>query len=161
MKRNLLAGISSLALAIASLPVAGWADSVQISSYYDDPFVDQSVIKPMDPVVFGQARDGRPTLRSDRVWVTDEDFIYRKDADSGEFKKFALNPWPQSWTNPRWNLTFPYEERFPVLEQLRGPDNQVVLQDGVQVWIPQDLNLGNTTAFEAANSVKDAADWWS
>ena len=38
MKPNLLAGIGSLALAIASLPIAGRADSVLISSYFDDPF---------------------------------------------------------------------------------------------------------------------------
>ena len=96
----------------------------------------------MDPAEFGQARDGRPMLRSNRVWITDEDFIFRKDNDTGEFTRFAWNPWPQSWTNPRWDLTFPYEERFPLFKPLRGSDNQIVLKDGLQVWIPQDLNLG-------------------
>ena len=65
----------TLALAIAILPIAGKADSILISSYFDDPFVDQAAIKRMDPSEFGQARDGRPTLRSNRVWVTDEDYI--------------------------------------------------------------------------------------
>ena len=157
----LLRSLPMLALAIACLPIAANADSVPISSYLDDPFVDSSIIKLIDPTEFAQSRDGRPTLRSNRVWITDEDVIFRKDQDSGEYVGFAWNPWPQSWTNPRWNLTFPYEERFPLFQPLRGSDNQIVLKDGLQVWIPQDLNLGNTTAFEAVNSVKDAAEFWS
>jgi hypothetical protein len=149
-----------LTLAIASLPI-GKAQSVLISSYSDDPFVGPSIIKRMDPAEFGQGRDGRPTLYSNRVLVTDEDVIYRKDK-AGIFNKFAWNPWWwQAWTNPRWDLTFPDEERFPLFRPLRGSDNQIVLKDGLQVWLPQDLNLGNTTAFEAANAVKDAADLWS
>jgi len=95
------------------------------------------------------------------VWVTDEDHISKRDKQTGEFKPFAWNPWPQTWTNPRWDLIFSDEERFPVFRPLRGADNQVVLKDGLQVWLPQDLNLANTTAFEAANAVKDAADLWS
>ena len=150
-----------LTLAIASLPIAGEAQSVLISSYFDDPFVGPSVIKRMDPAKFGQARDGRPTLYSNRVLVTDEDFISRRDK-AGVYGKFAWNPWWwQAWTNPRWDLTFPDEGRFPAFRPLRGSDNQIVLKDGLQVWIPQDLNLGYTTAFEAANAVKDAADLWS
>jgi hypothetical protein len=152
---------SLLALAAACLPVAGGADSILISSYFDDPFVGPSVIKRMDPAEFGQADNGRPMLRSNRVWITDEDFIFKADKDTGIFTKFAWNPWPQSWANPRWDLTFPDEDRFPLFKPLRGVDNQIVLKDGLQVWIPQDLNLGNTTTFETANSVKDAADLWS
>jgi len=148
----MLRSFTMLALALASLPIAGKAQSVLISSYFDDPFVGPSVIKRMDPAKFGQARDGRPTLYSNRVLVTDEDFISRKDK-AGVFGKFAFNPWWwQAWTNPRWDLTFPDEQRFPVFRPLRGSDNQIVLKDGLQVWIPQDLNLGYTTAFEAANA---------
>src|SRR6516225_4170614 len=100
---------SLLALAAACLPVADGADSILISSYFDDPFVGPPVIKRMDPAEFGQGKDGRPTLRSNRVWITDEDFIFKKD-NTGQFIKFAWNPWPQSWTNPRWDLTFPDED---------------------------------------------------
>ena len=158
----LLRSFTMLALAMASLPIAGKAQSILISSYFDDPFVGPPVIKPMDPAEFGQARDGRPTLRSDRVWISDEVFINKPGQDTKAYTvKFAWNPWPQSWTNPRWDLTFPDEERFPLFKPLRGADNQIVLKEGAQVWIPQDLNLGNTTAFETANSVKDAADLWS
>ena len=158
----LLRSFTMLALAMASLPIAGKAQSILISSYFDDPFVGPPVIKPMDPAEFGQARDGRPTLRSDRVWISDEVFINKPGQDTKAYTvKFAWNPWPQSWTNPRWDLTFPDEDQFPPFKPLRGADNQIVLKDGLQVWIPQDLNLGNTTAFETANSVKDAADLWS
>ena len=157
----LLRSLTTLALAIASVPIAGNANSVLISSYFDDPFVDKAAIKRMDPSEFGQARDGRPTLRSNRVWVTDESYVYGKDKQTGEFKPFAWNPWPQTWTNPRWDLIFSDEERFPLFKPLRGSDNQIVLKDGLQVWLPQDLNLANTTAFETANAVKDAAELWS
>ncbi len=68
----------TLALAIVFVPIACEADNVMISSYFDDPFVTSSVIKGMDPAEFGQAVEGRPTLWSNHVWVTDEDFIFRR-----------------------------------------------------------------------------------
>ncbi len=131
----------TLALAIVFVPIGCEADNVLISSYFDDPFVTSSVIKRMHPAEFGQAKDGRPTLWSNRVWVTDDDFIFRQDKD-GIFQPFAWNPWPQSWSNPRWDLTFPGEDRFPLFKPLRGADNQIVLKDGLQVWLPQDLTSG-------------------
>ena len=149
-----------LALSIALLPIAANAQSVLISSYFDDPFVSQSVIKRMDPAEFGQAKDGRPTLWSSRVRVLDADEIFRRDSN-GNFIAFAWNPWPVTWPNTRWDLTFPGEDRFPLHEPLRDAANQVVLKEGLQVWIPRDLNLANTTAFEAANSARDAAESWS
>jgi hypothetical protein len=149
-----------LALSIALLPLAGEAQSVLISSYLDDPFVSQAVIKRMDPAKFGQAKDGRPTLWSNHVSVADENVVFKRDT-TGYFVPYAWNSWPATWPNPRWDLTFSAEDRFPLHEPWRDAANQVVLKDGLQVWIPRDLNLGNTTAFEAANSVSDAAESWS
>jgi len=45
--RGPAASFSLLALAAACLPVAGRADSILISSYFDDPFVGPPVIKRM------------------------------------------------------------------------------------------------------------------
>src|SRR5215475_12143873 len=115
-----------LALAVACLPIAGNAQSVLISSYFDDPFVGPSVIKRMDPAKFGQGPNNRPTLRSNHVWVTEEDVLSRRDKDL-QYYKFAWNPWSwQEWGNLSWDLTYPYDERFPLFRPLRGPDNQTV-----------------------------------
>ena len=43
----------------------------------------------------------------------------------------------------------------------RGPDGKIVLRDGLQVWLPQDLHRGMTTVFEAANASKEAVESWS
>src|SRR5262245_29260110 len=134
---------------------------VQISSYDDDPFVADSVIKNLDTSKFGQYWDGRPTLRSKRVWIQDENVIYRQDKETSKYKPFAWNPWPETWLNPIGDLRFPNEQRFPLFTPERGSDGKIILKDGLQVWTPQDLNRGATTAYEAANSVKDAADYWA
>src|SRR5262249_1027670 len=54
------------------------------------------------------------------------------------------------------------EPRFPLLNVARGPDGQVLLdQRGLQIWVKNDLHVGMTTAFEAANRVLHAAEGWA
>jgi hypothetical protein len=93
--------------------------------------------------------------------MEDEDFIYRRDATTGEYKPFAENPWPEPTSNRPGNFVFD-EPRFPILNVERGPDGQVLLdQNGLQIWVKNDLHVGMTTAFEAANWVSHAAEGWA
>src|SRR5262245_1741962 len=69
---------------------------MRISSYEDDPFVLESIVQLMDPFRFSPGADGRPILSNSLVRIEGEDFIYRKDTATGEFTKFAWNPWPQA-----------------------------------------------------------------
>jgi hypothetical protein len=134
----------------------------QISSYEDDPFVRASDVRRMNSSRFGLDEDGRPVLWSNRVTILEEDFIYRKDAQTLEFSPFAWNPWPlRKASNPQGDFRFQDEARFPLFKVERGPDGKPIVKDGLQVWTPNNLHLGDTTAFEAANAVKDAADAWA
>src|SRR5262245_53500054 len=130
-------------------------NSMRISSYMDDPYASEPLVQSMDPASFSLAADGRLTLRSNRVWIQDEAVIYRQDRNTLEYKPFAWNPWPESRANPRGDFRFQDEERFPLFKAERGPDGKIILIDGLQLWTPQNLNLGMTTAYYAANAVKD------
>jgi hypothetical protein len=135
---------------------------MRISSYEDDPFVRESDFMRMDPARFGLGEDGRPTLSGSRVTLSEESKIYRRDPSTGQFKPFAWNPWPQEpKSNMSGDFRFPDEERFPLHRVERGPDGKIILKDGLQVWSPNDRRLGSTTTFEAANAVKDAAEFWA
>jgi hypothetical protein len=135
---------------------------VRISSYDDDPFVADSVVERMDPARFEQGEDERPILRSDQVWIEDEPVIYRQDPKTGKFNPFATNPWPLPTSNTAGNFLFPDEARFPRHEIERDAAGKPVLnENGLQVWKPRDTRRGMTTAFEAANAAKDAAEFWS
>jgi len=173
-KRLILCAFVMLAIALMSLPVSRAQTylrpnpdgdrrprPMRISSYEDDPFVRESDAKRMDLSKFGEDEDGRPILSNDRVKIENEDFIYRKDTATGEFKKFAWNPWPAPASNQYGDFRFPDEVRFPLFKQERDADGKIILKDGLQVWTPNDLHLGMTTTFEAANAVKDAGDSWS
>lgn len=166
-KRLLLCAGALLTLALLNLPVSKAQSipargvSIPISSYQDDPYVRDADIKRMDAPKFGQGVDGRPILKSARVWIQDEAIIYRENRETGEFNPFAWNPWPESWLNPHKDFRFPHEPQFPLFLVERGPDGKILLKDGLQNWVPQDLNLGSTTAYEAANAVRDAAEFWA
>ncbi|HWQ35119.1 MAG TPA: hypothetical protein VNQ79_19895 [Blastocatellia bacterium] len=135
--------------------------ALRISAYEDDPFVRESAVRRMDPTRFSVDDDGRPSLSGPLAAILEEDFIYRKDA-TGEFKKFAWNPWPKMpASNMQGDFRFQDEERFPLFRQERDADGKVIIRDGLQVWTPNELRLGDTTAFEAANSVKDAGETWA
>jgi hypothetical protein len=169
LKRLILCQLTILAVALAALPVsqAQMAPArglfIPISSYDDDPFVADSVIERLNRWRFDPGEDGYPMLMNNRVLIEDEPVIYRQDANTGEFNPFAWNPWLPELrkSNADGNFTFPGEERFPLHRVERGPDGKIVLKDGLQVWLPQDLHRGMTTAFEAANAVKDAAEFWA
>lgn len=137
--------------------------NMQISSYDDDPFVMDSVVELMGRSKFDRGEDGRPSLLSNAVWMEDEPIIYRRDQETGQFKAFALNPWSIELrqSNAAGNFRFQAEERFPLHRVERDADGKIVLRDGLQVWLPQDLHRGLTTTFEAVNAVKDAAESWS
>lgn len=166
-KHLILYTAALLMLALLSLPgsqaqsVPARGFFIPISSYKDDPFVSESVVKRLAALKFGQYEDGRLNLLSNPVLVLDEAFIYRENRDTGEFTPFAWNPWPETRSNENGDFSFPNEERFPLFKPERGPDGKIILRQGLQVWVPKNLNLGLTTAFEAANSVKDAAEAWS
>jgi len=168
-KRLILWGFAMPAIALMSLSVLQ-AQTIPargffklISSYDDDPFVADSIVERMSPSRFGEDEDGRPILLNNLVGVEDEPVIYRQDSETGEFIPFALNPWSPELrrANADGNFMFPVEERFPLHRVKRDADGKIVLNDGLQVWLPQDLHRGMTTAFEAANAVKDAAEFWS
>src|SRR5262245_21815363 len=175
-KRLTLCAFATLAIALISLPALQAQTSIVIdrdrglprrpiliSSYDDDPFVEDSIIERMAPSRFDRSEDGRYILMNNLVKIEDEPVIYREDSETGEYIPFALNPWAPELrrANADGNFIFPYEERFPLHRVERGADGKIVLKDGLQVWLPQDLHRGMTTAFEAANAVKEAAEVWS
>ncbi len=167
LKRLILCQLTILAVVLASLPVSQAQTApargffIPISSYDDDPFVADSVVERMAAARFGEAGDGRPILRNNLVWIEEESVIYRRDSKTGEFVAFATNPWPLPMANANGHFTFPDEARFPLHRVERGPDGKIVIKDGLQHWLPQNLHRGMTTTFEAVNAAKDAAEFWS
>lgn len=175
LKRLILCQLTILAVALASLPVSQ-AQSIakpdrdedrrprpmRISSYEDDPFVMESLVRRMDVARFRVDEDGRLIPRSNLVSLSEESKIYRKDPQTGQYKPFAWNPWPQEPTaNQQGDFRFPDEARFPLHRVERDSDGKIILKDGLQVWAPNDRRLGSTTTFEAAHAVKDAAEFWA
>src|SRR5262245_6717622 len=136
---------------------------MRISSYENDPFVSESLVRRMDAERFSVDEDGRLILRSNLVSLSEESKIYRKDQQTGEFKPFAWNPWPQEPTaNQQGDFRFPDEERFPLHTAERDADGKIILRDGLQVWTPRvHLRLGATTTYEASHAAKDAAESWA
>jgi hypothetical protein len=134
-----------------------------ISSYEDDPFAGASVVDHMDRRHFDRDEDGRPVLSNDQVSIIEEDKIYRRNQPvGGDFVPFAWNPWPQLKTaNADGNFSYQDEERFPLFRQERDADGKIIMREGLPVWSPVDLHLGDTTVFQAANAVKEAAEDWS
>lgn len=135
---------------------------IPISTYHDDPTVAASLIDGIRANKLGPGEGERPfSLLGASVSISEEDWVFRKDAQ-GQFQKFAWNPWPFSqWSNARGDFSYPNEERFPLFTPERGADGKIVLRDGLQVWKPNQLRVGATTAFEAANFTKDAGDTWA
>ena len=148
-----------------------------ISSYDDDPFVQDSIVECMDGSGFARGLNGLPILFNNRTLIQDERIIYRQDRGGdeeqrGQFIPFATNPWPCAplpsapefclpTANGDGSFRFHTEPRFPLLERERDADGNLLLRNGLQVWTPNDLHRGMTTAFETANKVKDAAEDWS
>lgn len=174
IKRLIICKLAILATVFIGLPVAQAQTltvsspiekrrgiPVRISSYEDDPFVHESLVRRLDRARFESDANGLLALSSDRVIVLDERFVYRQDRNTGEFKTFAWNPWPVTRANQRGDFRFPGEERFPLFKVERGPDGKIILDEGLQVWTPQDLNLGSTTSYEGAYAVIDAAEHWA
>ncbi len=96
------------------------------------------------------------------VSLAEESKIYALDKQTAEFKPFAWNPWPlYPLPNEQGDFRIADEERFPLHKTERDADGKVILRDGLQVWTPRNLRLGSTTAFEAANAVKDASESWA
>lgn len=167
-KRLMLCASVLLMFALPSLPVSK-AQSIPprgslipISTYRDDPFVAESVIEQMATAKFGLDKDGHRVLLNDQVTISEESKIYRKDPQTNEFKPFAWNPWPKIATaNEQGDFRFPNEARFPLHLADRDAAGKVILRDGLQVWTPRDLRLGDTTAFAAAHAAKTAAESWA
>lgn len=131
-----------------------------LSSYDDDPFLQNATIECMEVEEFAR-KEGLPILVNDQTEILDEAVIYREDQGTGEFKPFAWNPWPEGRVNIDGSFRFPDEERFPEFKAERGPDGKIILRDGLQVWTSNNLQRGMTTTFEAVNRVKNAAEEWS
>lgn len=175
LKRLIIFKLAVLAVAMVSLRVSQ-AQSltkperddnrrpipIRISSYEDDPFVRESLVRRMAASRFELGADGRPILSNNLVEIEGEDFIYRRDPNTGLYVKFAWNPWPKQGTSNLYgDFRFQDEERFPLFKQERDAEGKIILKDGLQVWTPNDLHLGMTTAFDAANAARDAAEFWS
>ncbi|GEM_PF-1879959 len=169
LKRLILCQLTILAVALAALPVSQAQTApargffIPISSYDDDPFVADSVVERLNRWRFDPGEDGYPMLMNNRVLIEEEPVIYRQDPKTGEFVPFAWNSWSPELrkSNADGNFMFPDEARFPLHRVERGPDGKIILKDGLQLWLPQDLHRGMTTAFEAANAAKDAAEFWA
>src|SRR5215475_10046949 len=136
---------------------------MRISSYENDPFVAESLVRLMDAARFSMDEDGRPVLLSNLVSLGEESKIYRQDPQTKVFKPFAWNPWPvYPMANQQGDFRFPDEERFPLHTTERDADGKIILRDGLQVWTPRvHLRLGATTTYEAAHAAKDAAESWA
>lgn len=133
-----------------------------ISSYDDDPFAADSVVECLPTGGFPRTADGRLLLANDRVTVANEDKIYRFDRTTGIWSPFLWNPWPVVTTSAAdGSFRFPDEPRFPLVVVQRDAAGKPILVDGLQVWESLDLHRGMTTAFDAANSVKDAIEAWA
>jgi hypothetical protein len=157
-----------LAVALAALPVSQAQTSparglfIPISSYDDDPFVADSVIERLNRWRFDPGENRYPILSNSVVRIEDEPLIYRADPKTGAFTAFATNPWPAPAANADGDFTFPNEARFPLHLIERDADGKPVLDErGLQLWKPRDQRRGMTTAFEAANAAKDAAEFWA
>jgi hypothetical protein len=168
LKRLILCQLTILAVALAALPVSQAQTApdrglfIPISSYDDDPFVADSVVERLNRWRFDPGKDGYPILSSKLVRIEDEPLVYRADPRTGNFLPFATNPWPAPAANADGDFTFPNEARFPLHLIERDADGKPVLDErGLQLWKPRDLRRGMTTAFEAANAAKDAAESWA
>ncbi|MFN7928452.1 MAG: hypothetical protein U0Y68_10980 [Blastocatellia bacterium] len=167
-KRLLLTSLLALALLLGTLPAmqartrTTRGAAIPISTYRDDPTVATAVIDDIRASKLGAGEDDRPfSLLGPTVSISEETYIYRRDAQ-GEFQKFAWNPYPfNQASNEQGDFRFPHEARFPLFTPERGADGKIVLRDGLQVWQPNQLRLGATTAFEAANFTKDAGEAWA
>src|SRR5262245_54177783 len=179
-KRLILCQLTILAMAVMSLDVSqaqtftipdrGVDKSpipaptpMRISSYENDPFVAESLVRRMDAARFSVDENGRPVLQSNLVSLGEESKIYRQDPQTMVFKPFAWNPWPiYPAANQQGDFLFRDEERFPLHTVERGADGKIILRDGLQVWTPRaHLRLGSTTSYEAAHAAKDAAESWA
>lgn len=167
LKRMFLCQLMILAIVVVNMPVsraqtlAAQGPSIKLSTYRDDPFVDESYIGRMNTSSFDLDQSGHPFLSNNRVSLLKEDFIYRQNPATNEYEKFALNPWPEAVSNGKGNFKFADEARFPPFEIERDADGKPVLKDGLQVWKKRDLHLGLTTAFTASNDARDAAEVWA
>ncbi len=167
--RLILCTLAIISTVLIGLPVTdaqtfpGKGPFVPVSSYDDDPFANESVVERMSASRFNRGENNRLTLSSNQVLMEDEPVIYRQHATNGDFVAFAWNPWSPEirLSNDAGNFMFTSEERFPLHRVERGPDGKIVLKDGLQVWLPQDLHRGMTTTFEAVNAAKDAVELWS
>src|SRR5262245_26154518 len=175
-KRLILCAFATLAIALISLPVLQAQSSIvierdrslpqrpaAISSYDDDPFVADSVVEGLSTSRLDRSQDGRYILINNLINTEAQAVIYVSEQEAGEYVPFAWNPWAPElrMANVDGNFMFPDEERFPLHRVERGPDGKIILKEGLQLWLPQNLHRGMTTAFEAANAVKNAAEFWS
>lgn len=168
LRRLIFSAITILSISSASLAIShaqGFkfgAFFILISSYDDDPFTDDSVIDRIPQGTASQDDQGKLMLENTELKVQEEEFVYRWNDESQEFIAFAWNPWSPDlkYSNQAGDFTFVEEPRFPLHRVERGPDGKIVLKDGLQLWLEQDLHRGVTTAFEAAHSVKVAAEDW-
>src|SRR4026209_2364013 len=134
VSRLLIVVIGLMSLPVSQARISTQSSSIKISSYRDDPFVEESDVDRIDASRFGQDESGRLVLSGDRVSLIEESFIYRENA-AGVFQKFAWNPWPQfTQSNQNGNFKFADEVRFPLHEIERDSTGQPVLRDGLQIW---------------------------
>ncbi len=168
-KRLVFVRLTMLAVALLSapgshaqsIPARSTSVTVPISIYRDDPFASASVVEFMDSAKFGSAEDGRPSLKSDLVWIEDDPVIYKLDFKTFQLEAFSWNPWPAPAANAYGDFRYPDEARFPLFKAERGPDGKIIIREGLQLWTPQDWRVGMNTAFAAAHTAKAAAESWA
>lgn len=161
VSKLMIPAIALMSLSVSQARMPAQSGSVKISQYRDDPFVAESYVGRMDASRIGEDDRGR-ILSGNRVSLIEESAIFRKNSATGQFERFAWNPWPAlARSNENGNFKFADEPRFPLHEVERDAEGKPVLKDGLQVWKPRILHLGNTTTFAASHAVIDAAEFWA
>jgi hypothetical protein len=133
---------------------------VSISAYDDDPSVGASTIEKMSKEDFTLGADGRPVgLEGPHVGIYEREAILSQ-GESG-FEPHATNPFSLPTPDADGNFVYPNEQRAPDQLAERDENGDIKLNaEGLKILIPRSDHLGQTTAFEAANTVHDAFVKW-
>jgi hypothetical protein len=143
-------------------PLSARRRLVPLSSYEDDPFVADAIVECLRESKFRLIDNFSLLQENGRVSIQDETVIYREIGTTGEFVPFAINPWPQPFSNAQRNFLFTDEPRFPRHEVERDAAGRPARDArGLQIWKPRNLQRGMNVTFEATNAALGAAEFWA
>jgi len=136
--------------------------TVLISSFDDDPFAQEAVVESLPLSAFFVDENGTPIgLIGPRVEIIDAQNIVRID-NSFNFIPIANNPFSKATVNAEGNFVFPDEARFPIHSvETNAFGEPLVDANGLQVWTPREVHLGQTTAFESIHGAITVSEQWA